>query len=210
MSLIGTWSVPTSTQSGGDSGFPWGPMVGALGLSLGIYGAFTGATGASNAARQRQYELRAQALGYELSAKLAEMNARLVELQARYIVQAHRREAMVVGIKSGQAEGTARATMAARGVDLGVGSPAEVMATSDIMREIDLLTINTNMARDVAAKRMDAASYRAQGLMDSLSGRNLRGSAGLIDPGQAYRTSLLGSAGQMASWWAPLMMSAGR
>lgn len=182
------------------------PWMSFLPLFLGIGGATMAAGGAARSAQQQQYELRSRALGYDFAAKMAELNARMVDMQARYVVQAGRREAMVVGLRAGQMEGTARATMAARGLDLGVGTPPEILTTSEMMKEIDLLTINSNTSREVAAVRAEAASYRSQAIMDRASATNLRGSAGLIDPRREMVTSLLGSASQLSAMWLPYLM----
>lgn len=150
-----------------------------------------------------------------------EFNAAIAELGAQSALSAGEKEIASYTMQVGQVKGKQRASMAANGVDLGVGSAAEVQASTEIVKEIDKKTIAANAARS-------AWGYRAQGGSDLLSSKlaamntsmsykmeamNLRtgatnslisstlnsGMASAYSGTSAALTSLLGSAGSVAS-----------
>ena len=84
--------------------------------------------------------------------------------------------------------------MAANGIALGEGSAADVEASTDVMRETDRATLEINAMRAAFGQRMQAANARSQATMS-------RANAAGISPGLSAATSLLGSAGRVASGW---------
>lgn len=91
--------------------------------------------------------------------------------------------------------------MAARGIDLGVGSAVETIATTDLMKEIDMLTTNAETVRSAEAARLQRQNYLTASAMQDVSAMNLAGSAASISPTMALTGSLLGSAGSVANAW---------
>ncbi len=172
-----------------------------------IGGSVISGLGAYSSAKEGRYRAMAQAAGAESNAVMADINARLAELQAQSILDAGQREAGRLTMRAGQVMGAQRAAIAANGIDLGSGSAAEVLATTDFMKDTDRYAIEANAIRSAwghrtqamnegfraAAYRSDAAIYRA----------NAKGS----NPGAALATSLLGSAGDVASSWYKLAKS---
>jgi hypothetical protein len=103
---------------------------------------------------------------------------------------------------AGQAKSSAKASMAARGIQGGVGSAAEVVGSMDLIKEIDRMTMSANSVRQAEAIRNQAMNYRNQSVMSGLSADNLNTTAGTISPGFGMSTSLLTSAADIGQNWA--------
>lgn len=189
----------------------WTAMFGAIGSAVGSY----------YQAKTMQYQLNAQssALKYQTASQgatlkfqqeVSGLNARQAEFQAQRILEAGERAVGISTMRYGKAKGQARASMAARGIQLGVGSAAEIEATTDLMKEIDSLTISANAVRAAEAARTQSVNYQTQsllqgtqaetlGLTQGVTAENLARSAGTISPFSAVSTSLLGSASSIAT-----------
>jgi hypothetical protein len=87
--------------------------------------------------------------------------------------------------------GTQRAMMAARGLDLSSGTPAELLMQTEMFGEQDVNTARFNAAREAWATRADAANQTARARIEASRMR----SEGAM--------SLLGSAGAVADKWQP-------
>lgn len=175
--------------------------VGQAGGILSAFGALNGAIGSYYGAKSAQNQLRSQQLSYEYSSKMGEINARLVEAQAQQILRAGQQAMMRRGLQGGQVVSASRASMAARGIILNEGNAREVEATTRLMTEIDLNTINANTIRSAASERMRKVGIESKSMLDSVSASNLGAMAGAINPFAGAATSLLGSAGNLASSW---------
>lgn len=190
--------APSSTLLGGQSQAAatafntYGPWIAA-------FGAINSAVGSYYQAKTMQYQLESQSSSMKFQQEVSGINARQAEFQAQRILEAGERAIGVSTMRYGKAKGAGRAAMAARGIQLGVGSAAEVEATTDIMKEIDSLTINANAVRQAEAARTQAANYTVQGMMQGVSADNLSASASTISPFGAATTSLLGSASSFAT-----------
>jgi len=139
-----------------------------------------------------QAEAQQQTLNYEAS--VAANNAAIANYQAGL--------ALTIGQQNEEAErertaatfSDQRAAMAANGVDLGTGSPTEVLASTKLVGERDALTIRDNAARQAWAYRNNAASYLSEKSADEAT-------KGAISPTGAALGSLLTGAGAVASSW---------
>jgi hypothetical protein len=87
----------------------------------------------------------------------AEFNSKIAEMGAQAALEQGQQQAASLTLRAGQMKSSQRAAMAANGIDLGVGSAAEVLATTDIMKEIDQNQIEANAIRN-------AWGYRTQGV----------------------------------------------
>lgn len=188
-----------STAPTASTGFT--QAMGIAGPVLSLVGMANSAIGAYYGAKSQQLQLQSQALSYEFQSQISGINARMIESQAQQIWRAGRMQEMQAGLKAGQRQGATRASLAARGIQAGVGTAAELVATTDLMKEIDLITINSNTVRAVEAERMRKVGVEASGLMQSLSAANLSASARTISPFSSVATSLLGGATNFASAW---------
>lgn len=171
------------------------------GPMLAVFGAVNSAIGSYYQAKSAEYQFESQASNLAFQADMAQINQRRAEFQAYTIMEAGQRQIGAVTMRAGQVKGSAKASMAARGIQLGVGSAAETIATTDLMKEIDALTINTNRVRAAEETRMQAVNYGTQAAMLDVSAANALGSASTISPFGSAATSLLGSASNLSSAW---------
>jgi len=203
----GFWSKAGTLLTGGD-GVTWKDLNNSLakdyttmGPILGISGSINSAIGAYYSAKTAQYQLESQSETMKFQSEMSKINQRAAEFQAQNIMQAGERQAGVVSMRYGQAKGTAKTRMAAAGGVIGEGSNREIIASSDLMKEIDMLTINANTVRAAEAARTQAVNYGNQSLLQGVSAANLSSSAGSISPFGSAGTSLLGSATSLMNAW---------
>lgn len=158
-----------------------------VGLVGGIFGGINSAYGAFASARSTKNQL-------EFQAKMSEINARQAEQQAQSIMYSAERQIGQVTLKAGKVKSSQKASMAANGIALGEGNAAETVATTDLMKEIDALTINANAVRAAAAARSQSVNYSNQALLSQTS-------SDTINPMSAGATSMINSATTVASSW---------
>ena len=150
-------------------------------------GAATGAIGSYFSAATQKANLNGQAA-------VADANARMAELSAQSALNQGQKKVGQLTLQAGHLKSRQRVALAANGVDLGVGSAAEIQASTDIMAEIDKNTIETDATYAAWGIRTQATNYQNEALM-------ARSAAGAINPGTSAFSSLLGSAGSVASSW---------
>jgi len=92
--------------------------------------------------------------------------------------------------------------MAGRGIALGQGTARDIIASMDIVKEIDRLNINASTVRAQEAARLQAFNLGTQATMAGLTASNLSATANTIMPGFGAATSLLGSAADIGANWA--------
>lgn len=172
-----------------------------LGGAFAIGGAIQGAIGSYFNAKSQQLQLESQASSLAFQADISRLNAVQAEFTAQQIMRAGQQKQGQIGLRAGKIKGSQRASMAARGIDLGVGSAVETIATTDLMKEVDMLTVNAETVRSAEAARLQRQNYLTQGALQDVSAGNVMASAGTISPGLAMTTSLLGSAGSVANAW---------
>ncbi|HEY0200249.1 MAG TPA: hypothetical protein VGC24_01005 [Burkholderiaceae bacterium] len=167
-----------------------GISAGALGtsaLTMQLGGAASGAIGSYFGAQTQRTNANAQAA-------IADTNARIAELGAQSALRQGQQQTAAYTLQAGQKMGAQRAAQAANGVDLGVGSAAEVRASSAILKDIDVNQINANAVANAWGYRTQATNYSNQAL-------TARATAGSVSPLTSATTSLLGSASSIASTW---------
>lgn len=131
---------------------------------------------------------------FQGQAAIADTNARIAELGAQQELYRGQQQVGALTLKAGQLKSSQRAAMAANGLALGEGSAAEVLASTDIMKEIDANTLIANAVRSAWGYRTQAVDFQNEAIMK-------RAAASGIRPGMAAATSLLGGAGKVASSW---------
>lgn len=156
-------------------------------------GAAASAVGAYFGAKSQQVQLRG-------AADIADINARQSELSAQQELARGNAAAASVSARAGQVKGAQRAALATNGVDLGVGSAAEVLTSTDLAKENDINTVTANAVRAAWGQRMQATNFTNEALTK-------RAGADSISPLMAGATSLLGSASSVASSWYTLNKS---
>jgi hypothetical protein len=125
----------------------------------------------------------------QVQKQVARNNATMAEYAAQDAERRGELEAQAVQRKASQLKGTQRAMMAARGLDLGVGTPAEILDQTDFFGETDVATTRYNASRE-------AWSNRAQGQDMMQQGKWAARNANM----QAFST-LLGTAGSVSGKW---------
>lgn len=171
------------------------------GSILSIGGSVTGAIGAYYNAQAQKDALQAQATQMRFQREISQLNAVQAEFSAQQIMRAGQQRQAQIGLRAGKVKSSQRASLAARGITLGVGNAAETIATTDIMKEIDMLTVNAETVRSAEAARMQRQNFMNAATMQEMSALNLETSAGTINPFGSAFSSLLGSAGSVANAW---------
>jgi len=191
-STFGAQMAPPQSSSINWSGVAEGLQIG--GNIASIFGAFTGAIGSYYSLKSQQNQLKMQAQNAAFAAQMTRINRRAAEFTATQVGQQGQAAAGQYTMRAGQARAGARTGMAARGIALGQGTAKEVVASMDLVKEIDRLAINASTVRAQEAARFQAFNLGTQATMAELSSRNLSSAAGTIMPGFGAATSLLGSA----------------
>lgn len=158
---------------------------GALALQIG--GALSSALGGFYSAKSAKSSLKFQA-------DIADTNARISELAAQSTLLQGHQQIGALTLRAGQLKSSQRAAMAANGIDLGVGSAAEVQASTDVMKEIDKNTVEANAVRSAWGYRTQAVSQQGEAAIK-------RASASGISPNSTAGASMLGGAASVASSW---------
>ncbi len=164
---IGTAIAPTAT-AGAAAAIGGSLLAAGAGGVLGAYGAYQQGQVAKQVGRNNQV--------------MAEYAAQDAQKRGELDAQEIRR-------KSAQLKGTQRNMMAARGLDLGVGTAADTLEQTDFFAEADANTARYNAGRE-------AWSMRQQGRMSAYEGRMAARNANL----SAFST-LLGTGGTVADKW---------
>lgn len=127
----------------------------------------------------------------QYEAKVANINAG-VQLRARDDAAARGEiEQMQHWRKVSQQYGTQRAAQAASGLDVGFGSPADLLSNVNQIGGEDASTIAQNTAREMRGYEVNAANYRMQG-----AAARSKGNAAMVGASIGAFSSILGAASQ--------------
>ena len=170
-----------------------------LGLGLGISSMLTGIIGAGSQANTERYKARSAALNYEHQRDMAQLNKRMLESQAQHIGRAYNKQIAIRTMKAGRDISSTKASFAARGIQMGVGSTANVFASAEILKEIDRLTMNTNKVKAMNTKRAQAVNMGIRSEMYGMSADNLFSTASTISPFMNMTSTFLTGAGSIVS-----------
>lgn len=133
-----------------------------------------------------------QTLNYQ--AALDDINADNAELAAQQELAKGQYDTFAVTRRAGQIKSAQRASMAANGIDLGVGSAAEVLTSTDIQKQEDMNVIEQNALRAAWGQRVNATNLRNEANMK-------RTGSASINPLLSAHDTMLGSAGGVAQSW---------
>lgn len=125
------------------------------GMVLGLISSVIGAFG-------QMQQANAAAAAAKFNAQISEMNAQIAEDAAKDELDRGAREEQKHRMKVGMLRGNQRVAMAANGVDLGSGSPAEVLFDTAYAGEMDSLGIRVDTNVAAYNRRVQAVNYRAQ------------------------------------------------
>lgn len=121
-------------------------------------------------------------------ANIAKLNAETMEMQYQMTLSAANSKIRQTTMQAGQVKNRQKAALAASGVAIGVGSAAELTASTDITKEIDVNTIHKNAHAQAWGYRQQAANYMGQAYMAQAQQRSV---------GEAFGVTLLQGAGNM-------------
>lgn len=190
-----------STISGGTSSVSTSSMMSYAGPIMAVVGAVQSGIGAYYSAQSAKDNLQFQSEMSAINARMSEINARQAEKTAQSILYAGEKAQGQVSLRAGKVKGAQRASQGARGIVAGEGNAAEEIATTDLMKETDMLTINANATRSAWAARMAGVNAQTQSINASNEAL-LRGvSAAGISPFMSAGTSLLNSGAAVATSW---------
>jgi hypothetical protein len=136
---------------------------------------------------------RAQKKQAAYQAQVERNNAQIATWQAADAVQRGRIEEQNQRLKVARIAGSQRAGFASSGVELGSGSPLDVLMDTAQLGELDALTIRSNAEREAYGYTTQSSNLTAQSGLTRMAGRNAQ-TAGYISAG----STLLSTAGTAA------------
>ena len=142
-------------------------------LGMQVAGGVGQTVGSFYAAQSQQAALRGQAM--------------VADVGARSVLLAGQRAKQSSQLATANLKGRQRATMAANGVDLSTGTPANILTGTDVLGQADAAAIEHNALMSAWGYQTEAASARS--------------AAGAISPLTSAATTLLGSASSIAGSW---------
>lgn len=125
----------------------------------------------------------------QVAKQVGRNNAVMGEYAAQDAQRRGEEEAAAIQRKGASLKSAQRVSLAAKGLDLGYGTAADLQDQTDFFTQSDAATARTNAARD-------AWTARAQGAQAMAQGRAAASNANLAAAG-----SLLGSAGSVSDKW---------
>lgn len=180
-----------------------GMSLETAGMLMVVGGTASAAIGAWSSARSEQNRAKSQALSLQHESTMSAITARDAEAEAQAIVESAHQDIGTLTLQAGAEEGERAAVMAGRGIVLGEGNAAEVQASGQFIKEVDVMSIGVNAARAAAAARTRGVNFRNQSLLSGISARNVRRSAGNdLLPASAAAGSLLTSGARLGAQWA--------
>ncbi len=199
-------TIPTGFGSGVEAGASSSMSIGTLGVGMAIMGAIQSGIGTFYAAKSQQNQLKSQAMTFDYQQKMSALNARAMESTAQQILKSGEFDIGRMTLRAGQVKASAKVSQAARGGQIGTGSNAEELASLELMKQTDALTINSNTVRAAWAARTQAQNYQAQSAMAGVSSFGASSAANQISPWSNASSNLMSSGGSVAQAWYRLEM----
>lgn len=186
---MATTTIPAATPAATTAAqpSPGAQAAGTFGFYSSVAGAFMQAYGAYAAVEEQKAQLRA-------SAELDAINARMAEQAAASATEAGTQTESMSKMRTAHLKSSQRTAMAAGGVDLGVGSAARVLTSTDVMGEVEANNIRMNALQQAWGIRTGATNSMAQAGIKQAN-------AGAMSGGASAAASLLSSAGTVAKSW---------
>jgi len=131
-------------------------------------------------------------------ANIARLNAQMMEENAQAVFRSTEKSIAQKTMAAGRTKSKQRAALAANGIAVAEGSAAELQASTDIIKEMDVNEMKANATRQAWGYRMKAVGYESSALMAEASKTNV---------GWNFASSLLGTAAQVSNQY--LLMKAG-
>lgn len=159
-----------------------------------------GAAGVGMSTVGSYYESEGRKRSLALQAQLDEISAKNAYGAAKDAMQRGEREIGRSRINTANLKGKQAAELAAGGVDLGFGSAAAILGSTDLLGEIDASTIEANAVREAWGHRMEAVGAEGSATIN-------RATAKAINPTLNAASTLLTGAGEVAGSYYALSSS---
>tara|TARA_B100002019_G_scaffold120941_1_gene103884 strand:- start:14671 stop:15228 length:558 start_codon:yes stop_codon:yes gene_type:complete len=166
------------------------------------FGLVGGLIGNIFAADEKKYKLRSQALEFEHRSTMARLNAKALDRQSQHVKKQYDKQMMIKSMQYGQAFGKDTASFAARGGAIGYGSTRDVQVSKEVMKEIDLLTMNVNKVKAAGNIKMQGVDQSINAELYGVSAGNMFASANMVSPWMNMSSTLMTGAGSLASKFA--------
>ena len=173
--------------------------LGKAGIYSQGFGALNSMVSSYYAAHTERYKTKMLALNLQHKKDMTLFNKSMTERQAWQIGRVYNHRLQILGLKQRQAEGKARASFGARGIQMGVGSTKDAFVSAKVVSEIDRLTMNSSKVRAMENKRLQAVGLGIQSTMLGVSADNMFATASSISPWMNMSSSLLTGAGNVLS-----------
>lgn len=158
------------------------PVSPSWAIAASVFGQLAGAYANFAAVRMAKLETKAQASTFGHRARMLELDRRAAARRAESLLEQGASEIANVTLEGGQRRAAIEASTAARGVEAGVGSAAEVQASEKLIQDIDVYNINLARVKAANAARAGAVAAANEGRFARASGINLRRSARAAAP----------------------------
>lgn len=163
------------------------PSMATMGVMSSIIGVVQSGLGA-------YYSTQSTKSNLEFQSRISEINARMAEKSAQSILAAGEKEQNRISMTAGKVKASQKTHQAARGIQIGVGSAAEEIASTDLIKELDMNTVYRNAVYQSNAMRMTGTNYANQSLLQGTM-------ASTISPTMSAATSLLTSGAAVSDAW---------
>jgi hypothetical protein len=165
--------------------------AGAVGQA---YGAYSSAQGSKSA-------MQSQANIANTMAEIAEINAQGANFSAEQTLLSGQRREQNVRLKGAQLKSSQRASMAANGIDLGSQTPVNILTSTDLMVDEDARAVALDSLRAAWGYRTQSTNYVNEAISKRAQANGLNTTANAINPFLSGASSLLSSAGSVATNW---------
>lgn len=157
-----------------------------MGETASLISALAQLTGAGATAAGAYSQARALRSQGEYEGRIASSNAALSDLQASDAIRRGEFEAQERARQTQQLAGAQKAGFAAQGVEIGSGTPSEVVADTELLGGLDIETIRTNAFREAWGHRAQAQQARYAGKFGLQAARARARSTLLTGGAQAF------------------------
>lgn len=194
--------LPPGTASGSASGGSFFGKIDpntlyTLNQGLAIGGVLSSAIGAYYSVKSEQMKAESQASFLEFKQSMSQIDARNAERFAMDLFKRGQQAKALHSMKLAQEKAAIKAKQGASGVRVGVGSYAEILASEDLAKDMDMMMMDSNTLRQVQSARNQQMNIEMAGESYLLNASNMREAASQASPMMAGFSSFLGSAGQI-------------
>ena len=190
------------------SNYGWSDLtgLGQFGVISQGFGVVSGIIGAISAANTEKYKTKSLALSLEHKKDMALFNQKMKESQAQHINNVFNKRYQIMTLKQGADKSRGVVSISSRGGVRGVGSNLNAMVSSEILAEIDKMTMNSNKVRARENKRLEAVGVGIQANQYGVSASNMFATASQISPWMNMTSSLLTGGSSFISSLPPGML----